>query len=427
MVLTLFGNPQSGCTKRVATVLYEKQVPFTFVDVDLVKGEQFTPDHLEKQPFAKVPYIDDDGFILYESRAICRYIEKKYPDQGTKLIPTDPKAEALFEQAASIELCNFNPYATGAVYEALVKPRFLGQPTDPQAVASLLANLGRTSTCTRRYSLSKYLSGDAITLADLFHIPPAVALPATGSTAIESRPNVARLLLHLPPTRPPLHIPIGLPMPTSLVMCPLLLMLMCRVPTGVPIRPTPTGAGASASYGLLSYGLLPYPYPPHPSSYQSTPPQHNPISIPLIPKKNDDDVPHTHSAQPQHTSHAHHTPAAPPPHALQHAPPLQHTAHSQCTHTRPLLLHTTPLIVLALIFTLARIPDALDSSLHRPERRRASDATRYRAQSMRMSFHHSIISSCDLARNVHAFEPDPPSPTTSKRTSASGRIQVDSR
>ncbi|KAF6757004.1 glutathione S-transferase [Ephemerocybe angulata] len=194
MVLTLFGNPQSGCTKRVATVLYEKQVPFTFVDVDLVKGEQFTPDHLEKQPFAKVPYIDDDGFILYESRAICRYIEKKYPDQGTKgLIPTDPKAEALFEQAASIELCNFNPYATGAVYEALVKPRFLGQPTDPKAVASLLANLEKSLDVYEKIlSKQKYLSGDAITLADLFHIPPAVALPATGSTAMQTRPNVAR-------------------------------------------------------------------------------------------------------------------------------------------------------------------------------------------------------------------------------------------
>ena len=41
-------------------------------------------------------------------------------------------------------------------------------------------------------SKQKYLGGDEITLADLFHIPYAVLLPVAGSTAIESRPNVAR-------------------------------------------------------------------------------------------------------------------------------------------------------------------------------------------------------------------------------------------
>jgi glutathione S-transferase len=63
---------------------------------------------------------DDDGFILFESRAICRYIVAKYPD--CKLIPTDPRKNALFEQAASIELCNFEFYAGTAVFESRGKP-----------------------------------------------------------------------------------------------------------------------------------------------------------------------------------------------------------------------------------------------------------------------------------------------------------------
>lgn len=53
---------------------------------------------------------DDDGFILYESRAICRYIAAKYSERG--LIPTEPKANAIFEQAASVELTNFDPSAS---------------------------------------------------------------------------------------------------------------------------------------------------------------------------------------------------------------------------------------------------------------------------------------------------------------------------
>ena len=67
-------------------------------------------------------YIQDDGFIIYESRAISRYIATKYADQGTPLIPTDPKARALFEQAASIETSNFDPYASGIFFQKLLKP-----------------------------------------------------------------------------------------------------------------------------------------------------------------------------------------------------------------------------------------------------------------------------------------------------------------
>jgi glutathione S-transferase len=64
---------------------------------------------------------DDDGFILYESRAMCRYIARKYASQGIPLIPTELKAEALFEQAASIETSYFYKHASAAVVEGVFK------------------------------------------------------------------------------------------------------------------------------------------------------------------------------------------------------------------------------------------------------------------------------------------------------------------
>jgi glutathione S-transferase len=61
--------------------------------------------------------------VLYESRAICRYIAAKYADQGTPgLIPTGAKENALFEQAASVEMSNFDPYAGKALVEMFLKP-----------------------------------------------------------------------------------------------------------------------------------------------------------------------------------------------------------------------------------------------------------------------------------------------------------------
>lgn len=63
------------------------------------------------------------GFIYFpvESRAICRYLELKYKGMGTELIPTNIQAQGLFEQAASIESFNFDPYASGIVFEKVFK------------------------------------------------------------------------------------------------------------------------------------------------------------------------------------------------------------------------------------------------------------------------------------------------------------------
>ncbi|KAL0066314.1 hypothetical protein AAF712_006745 [Marasmius tenuissimus] len=142
MVLQLYGSPQSTCTKRVGVVLHEKKIPYEFREIDYAKNEHKSPEYLEKQPFGQVPYIDDDGFILYESRAICRYLALKYADQGTKLIPApnDLKAIGLFEQGVSNESSNFDPFASKAVYENVFK-KYRGLTPDPPTFNALIDQL----------------------------------------------------------------------------------------------------------------------------------------------------------------------------------------------------------------------------------------------------------------------------------------------
>lgn len=123
MVLKLYGLAIAPCTKRVRAVLEELNIPYEFVVVDLLKGEQKDEAFKEHQPFGQVPYIDDDGFQLFESRAICRYVALKYGGIG-KLMPdpSDVQKTALFEQAASIETSNFDPSASGLAHENVFNP-----------------------------------------------------------------------------------------------------------------------------------------------------------------------------------------------------------------------------------------------------------------------------------------------------------------
>ncbi|KAJ3541619.1 hypothetical protein NMY22_g3819 [Coprinellus aureogranulatus] len=194
MVLILYGGEDTTGTKRAALVLHEKQVPFKFVQIDWRKKEHKSAAYLKLQPFGQVPVLDDDGFILYEGRAIARYIEEKYADRGTQgLIPKNPKAKALFEQAASIEAFNFDPYPTNAIIEMILKPGVDGSGGDKAIYDANMALLEpKLDVYDQILAKQKYLAGDQLTLADLFHLPFATWITESGSDVIQKRPNVAR-------------------------------------------------------------------------------------------------------------------------------------------------------------------------------------------------------------------------------------------
>ncbi|TFK45770.1 glutathione S-transferase [Heliocybe sulcata] len=191
MVLQLVGNPYSTCTRRVAVVCKELNIPYELTVIDLSKGEQKSPEFLAKQPFGQIPYIDDDGFVLFESRAIARYLATK---AGSALIPKDLKAQAKFEQAASIELSNFDAFASAIAAEKVFK-LLRGGKTDDARVQEYAAALdGKLDAYDKILSTQKYLAGDELTLADLFHLSYGAMLAPCGFSFLEDgkRPNVAR-------------------------------------------------------------------------------------------------------------------------------------------------------------------------------------------------------------------------------------------
>ncbi|KAJ7785016.1 glutathione S-transferase [Mycena maculata] len=194
MVLKLYaGTTASGGSGIVAMVLAEKNIPFELVRIDMAKGEHKTPDFLAMHPFGQVPVIDDNGFILYESRAICRYLAEKYSGQGTPLFPTDLKERALVEQGASVEYADFNLQVVKVAVEAVAKPR-QGLAVDETALEEAVSDLAK-SLDVYEVILSKqrFLVGNEFTLCDLFHLTYAPIMAGAGIDIMTTNgPNVTR-------------------------------------------------------------------------------------------------------------------------------------------------------------------------------------------------------------------------------------------
>lgn len=75
MVLRVYGSAMS--TSRVLVTILEKQLPYEHVFVDITTGEHKTDEFKKLQPFGKVPVLVDDEFTVFESRAICKYLERQ--------------------------------------------------------------------------------------------------------------------------------------------------------------------------------------------------------------------------------------------------------------------------------------------------------------------------------------------------------------
>ncbi|KAJ7610643.1 glutathione S-transferase [Mycena polygramma] len=203
MVLKLYAVPYpGGGSALVYLLLAEKQIPFELVPVDLKAKEQKKPEFLAMHPFGQVPVIDDDGFIVYESRAICRYLAEKYADKSPDLFPKGLKERTMVEQGAAVESASFFPALQKFLREGGKKVRGLPfeQAVMDEALAGFAAVLDVYEVILGK---QKYLGGDEYSLADLFHFGYAPRLAENGIDIMTSkeRPNVTRWWTELT-TRP---------------------------------------------------------------------------------------------------------------------------------------------------------------------------------------------------------------------------------
>jgi glutathione S-transferase len=163
-MIRLYGHPVSTCTRKVLTVLEETGAAYEMNVVDFATGAHKKEPHLRRQPFGQVPAIDDDGFELFESRAICRYLNEK---AGSPLSPPDAKGRALMEQWMSVEQSNFSGPAMKFIFHTVFQ-----RPQEPAVLDAASSKIDETlRAIAKPLEKSSYLAGDQFTLADICYAP----------------------------------------------------------------------------------------------------------------------------------------------------------------------------------------------------------------------------------------------------------------
>jgi glutathione S-transferase len=167
--MKLYGHPWSVNTRKTLMTLAEKGREAEFILVMVPKGEQKSQEHLARHPFGKVPVLDDDGFVLYETRAINRYIDGKF--DGPSLTPPEGKGAARLEQWMNVADAYFVPYAHALIVEKLFR-QYLGGEQNVAAIRAGREGMQPALDVVESWLASHpYLAGSALSLADIHWMP----------------------------------------------------------------------------------------------------------------------------------------------------------------------------------------------------------------------------------------------------------------
>src|SRR5882724_5454315 len=155
----VYGPAASTYVWSTRLALAEKGVAHQLVEVGF--GEFAEEPHVARHPFGKVPAFEHDGFMLYETQAILRYIDEGFP--VAPLQPTDLHQFARMSQIMGIVDAYAYPSIVGGIlFNRILGPR-LGLPVDEAAV---VAALPRARLClaeiARLMGDQQFLAGERI-------------------------------------------------------------------------------------------------------------------------------------------------------------------------------------------------------------------------------------------------------------------------
>ena len=173
---------------KVALFLEEAGLPYELVPVDTRKGEQHTPAYTALNPNAKVPAIEDDGVVVFDSNAILLYLAEK---TGQFLPVNRPQDRANMMSWLMFVASGVGPFSGQAVHFKHYAPEPL-----PYAINRYDFEASRHwGILNKHLATHRFMLGDDYTLVDMAVWGWARAVPfVLGADAWDKLPHVKRLL-----------------------------------------------------------------------------------------------------------------------------------------------------------------------------------------------------------------------------------------
>ena len=165
-LMKIYDTKTAPTPRRVRIFLAEKGIDVDYVQVDLAKGENLSPEMRAKNPIGKIPVLElDDGTCIGESDAICLYFEALQPEPPLLgVTPLEKGVIAMWQR--QIEMCLFNQvgmcfqHTTGYFKDRMTPVPEFGK------VSGINANK-YLSVLDKRLAENEFMAGDKFSIADI--------------------------------------------------------------------------------------------------------------------------------------------------------------------------------------------------------------------------------------------------------------------
>jgi glutathione S-transferase len=190
---TLFGAAYSVYTRIARLALIEKGVGFAFEEIDIFDPAGPPSSYLRRQPFGRIPALLHDGFDLYETAAICRYVDEAFP--GRPLQPLTAQGRARVGQIVGLlDAYAYRPMVWDIFVERVRKPQQNRASDEARIAAALVAAERCLNVLESFMGEAPWLAGagEEPSLADLHAAPMLayLAAPRDGQALVERHPRM---------------------------------------------------------------------------------------------------------------------------------------------------------------------------------------------------------------------------------------------
>ena len=163
-MLRVWGRKTSSNVMKVVWLLETLKRPYERLDVGGPFGKTDTAEYRAMNPTGLVPTLEEEGFILWESNAILRYLCTAHAPQST-LFPSEPRARAIVDHWMDFQQTTLNrPHSV--VFQGLIRTK--PEQRDMAAIEAAVGEAGRAwRIVATALEQQTFIAGAALTLADI--------------------------------------------------------------------------------------------------------------------------------------------------------------------------------------------------------------------------------------------------------------------